>query len=186
MAKKKNVIVADVESVLEDRVTSDPYYASLCNDDTSLASLNALVNIDKARAAVTNVIEAAANAPVNIDEKNTTAAADPSLAPIPTTEAKGQRADKMARDKKEKAVDEKHAQAMTEQWEKVTALHKAGKDRPAIAKETGLPYSRLTFILWHLKYGVNAIPGMPSYSKVAKAEAQKRYDADVAKKKGEV
>jgi hypothetical protein len=47
------------------------------------------------------------------------------------------------------------------QWETVTRLFAQGLDRPAISKQTGIPYGRLTYILWHQKWGVGAIPGMP-------------------------
>ena len=83
----------------------------------------------------------------------------------------------------ESAEKSAKADAATAEWNLITGLHAQGLDRSAISKQTGISYSRLTFVLWHLKYGVNAIPGMPEYSALKKAEAQKRYEADVAAKK---
>jgi hypothetical protein len=125
-----------------------------------------------------DLILPADNTPLPIAEANTTAHADAALAPPEVILEK-----EPARDKKRRKSDRefdavKSAQAK-EQWETVTRLHAEGKGRPEISKITGLTYGRLTFILWHKKWGVDAIPGMVEYSAARKADAQRRYDADV-------
>lgn len=138
------------------------------------------------------VIPPPANAPVKVDAKNTTAKADPAKAPkatlpaLPETPAAGP-APTDAPTKRAKAnaaaVKAEDVEKATTEWTTVTTLFKDGVKRPDIAKQTGLGYSRVTFILWHLQYGVPGIPGMPSYTKEAKDAAQTRYEADVAAKK---
>jgi hypothetical protein len=77
------------------------------------------------------------------------------------------------------------ADAARAEWLLTTRLHKQGLDRSAIAKQAGAPYSRVTLVLWHLQNGLAGIPRMPEYTREAKAEAQKRYLADVeARKQG--
>lgn len=123
-------------------------------------------------------------------EANSAPKADASKAPkAPETPAEAPKpaptkvAPKATKRAAEKALNAEKADATRKEWELITGLAAEGKDRSAIAKEAGVSYSRVTFILWHKQYGLAGIPGMPEYTKEAKAEAQKRYLADVAARK---
>ena len=134
----------------------------------------------------TELMQPAGNTPVAIDAANTTATA----APAPETPKDTQQpvAPKVVRGvRKESEVDiaaraARHDEA-TAEWKLITELAAQGLDRSAISKQTGISYSRLTFVLWHKKYGVDAIPGMKEYTKARKDAAQKVYEKDVAARK---
>jgi hypothetical protein len=75
------------------------------------------------------------------------------------------------------------ADRKTAEYETAEKMLNAGVPRPQIAKEMGITYSRLTYIKWHIDYGVGAIPGMETYDLNKKREADVRYKADVAAKR---
>lgn len=114
---------------------------------------------------------------------NSVAKADPTKAPKAPETPKADAPKPETKRAKEKQVSAEKADAARAEWDAVTKAAAEGKDRSAIAKELGISYSRVTFVLWHKQYGLAGIPGMPEYTKEAKAEAQKRYLADVAARK---
>lgn len=137
-----------------------------CLTDTTLA-LPTLIDAQNSLAATL-----AANTAQPVESKPALVAATPAT-----------KAPKATKREKEKAVDAEKADAARAEWDAITGLADTGKDRAAIAKELGVTYSRVTFVLWHKQYGLSGIPGMPEYTKEAKAEAQRRYLADVAARK---
>ena len=134
----------------------------------------------------------AAGTPARVTAANTTARADPSKAPqaqetpknaAAPNGAKGDKAPARPRTEKELQEAATRADATRAEWLLITGLTAQGMSRSDIAKKAGVPYSRVTFVLWHKQYGLAGIPGMPEYTKEAKAEAQKRYLADVEARK---
>lgn len=137
-----------------------------CAMETGLTAEEACLQVsaDEGPRAAETVVLPAGNTPVAIDAANTTAAADPLLAPkgAPKVDKQAiaakvaltltpEQASKRAKFAAEKAaLDDEEAGVKIAEYELVERLLAEGKSRPAISKETGITYSRLTYVKWHI------------------------------------
>ncbi|MGH8743771.1 MAG: hypothetical protein ACREUY_05770 [Burkholderiales bacterium] len=134
---------------------------------------------------VANIIQPAGNTPVAISDANLTARANPALAPKPSTPAVPSAttgsgtAEKVApSDQATPVVPSKQAQ-----FDQAVALHLAGKKPAEIASEMGLTYGQVKVLLWFNYWMDGTAPGCAGYTTMKRADAQRRYEAQVAANK---